>query len=166
MIKTKDDLKRFLSIEKQKNNKRCFSYIRLLRICEYLKNSGGGLKKFLFLVFNRKRNALGQKLGYEIGLNVFGEGLKIIHTGTLVINGSAKVGKNCTIIGSACIGGKGGSTAAHIGDNCEPGMFSVVLGDIVIGNNCFIGAGAVVTKSFEEDNISLAGVPAKIVRRF
>lgn len=45
-------------------------------------------------------------------------------------------------------------------------MFSVVLGDIVIGHNCFIGAGAVVTKSFEEDNISLAGVPAKIVRRF
>ena len=106
MIKTKDDLKRFLSIAKQKNNKRSFSYIRLLRICEYQKNSGGGvLKKFLFLFLNRKRNALGQKLGYEIGLNVFENGLKIIHTGSLVINGSAKVGKNCTIIGSACIGG-------------------------------------------------------------
>ena len=76
------------------------------------------------------------------------------------------MGKNCIIIGSACIGGKGGSTVAHIGDNCKLGMFSVVLGDIVIGNNCFIGAGAVVTKSFGEDNISLAGVPAKIVRRF
>ena len=30
-------------------------------------------------------------------------------------------------------------------------------------NNVYIGAGAVVTKSFEQNGVSLAGVPAKIV---
>ena len=51
MIKTKDDLKRFLSVEKQKNNKRSFSYIRLLRICEFQKYSEGGVLKNSYFCF-------------------------------------------------------------------------------------------------------------------
>lgn len=168
MIETKSDLRRFLRIEKQKNSKQSYSYIRLMRICEYLNNSPGGkrFKRLLFKIVNRARRCKGYRLGYEIGLNVFDEGLRIIHTGALLINGTARIGKNCTVIGSACIGGKGGSKAAHIGDNCELGVFSVVIGEVEIGNNCYIGAGAVVTKSFPEDNLSIAGVPAKIVNRF
>jgi len=34
-----------------------------------------------------------------------------------------------------------------------------------LGNNVQIGANAVVNKSFDEDNIVLAGVPARIVKR-
>ena len=45
-------------------------------------------------------------------------------------------------------------------------MNSVVIGNVQIGNNVYIGAGAVVTKSFKQDGISLAGVPAKVVLHF
>lgn len=42
-------------------------------------------------------------------------------------------------------------------------MNSVVIGNVRIGDNVYIGAGAVVTKSFEQNEISLVGVPAKVV---
>jgi len=40
-----------------------------------------------------------------------------------------------------------------------------IFGPIKLGNNVIIGANAVVNKSFKEDNIVLAGIPAKIVKR-
>ena len=105
-------------------------------------------------------NFYARLLGYEVPLNVFDKGLHIFHSGSLVVNGQCQVGKNCKIIGSACLGGKNGGGGPKIGDNCELGMFSVVIGKIEIGNNVKIGAGAVVTKPFLEDNLSLVGVPA------
>lgn len=123
----------------------------------------GGINKILFKFHNFRRNKLGMKLGYEIPLNVFGKGLHIFHTGCIIVNASTQVGDFCNIIGSACLGSKGGGKGPTIGDHCELGMNSVVIGEIKIGDNVSIGAGAVVTKSFDESNISLAGVPAKIV---
>ena len=76
----------------------------------------------------------------------------------------ACIGEDCTIIGSACVEKKGKENAAHIGDMCELGMNCVVLGNVRIGNGVYIGARAIVTHSFEYDNISLAGVPAKIIK--
>ena len=38
-----------------------------------------------------------------------------------------------------------------------------MFGNIKIGNNVAIGANAVVNKSFEENGITIAGVPAKKV---
>lgn len=98
-------------------------------------------------------------------MNVFDRGLRIFHSGALVVNGKCKVGKDCTIIGSACLGGKNGSGGPTLGNGCELGMFSIVLGEIKIGDNVKIGAGAVVTKSFEDNEVSLVGVPAHIVDR-
>lgn len=40
-----------------------------------------------------------------------------------------------------------------------------MFGNIQIGNNVTIGANAVVNKSFEQDNITLVGVPAHIVNK-
>ena len=61
------------------------------------------------------------------------------------------------------MGSKDGGNGPTIGNHCELGMNSVVIGNVKIGNNVYIGAGAVVTKSFEQNGVSLAGVPAKIV---
>jgi serine acetyltransferase len=36
-----------------------------------------------------------------------------------------------------------------------------VIGDLVLGDNVKVGAGAIVTKSFPKDNIVLVGVPAR-----
>lgn len=52
-----------------------------------------------------------------------------------------------------------------MGDNCWLATNVVILPGVRLGNHVICAAGAVVTKSFEEDNIVLAGVPARIVRR-
>lgn len=52
-----------------------------------------------------------------------------------------------------------------IGSRVWIGANSVILPGVEIGNGCVIGAGSVVTKSFKEDNLVIAGNPAEIVRR-
>lgn len=51
-----------------------------------------------------------------------------------------------------------------IGKKCWIGMNSVILPGVILGDNTIVGAGSVVTKKFEEGNVIIAGVPAKIVR--
>ncbi len=52
-----------------------------------------------------------------------------------------------------------------IGDNCWLGANVVILPRVKLKNHVVVGAGAVVTKSFEENNIFIAGVPAKIGKK-
>ena len=124
---------------------------------------GGGITKLLFKLHNNYRNKIGLQLGFEIPLNVFGKGLHIFHTGNIIVNENSSVGEYCTIIGTTCLGSKNGGNGPSIGNHCELGMNSVVIGNVRIGDNVYIGAGAVVTKSFEQNEISLVGVPAKVV---
>jgi len=51
----------------------------------------------------------------------------------------------------------------RIGKNCWLGSKVTILDGVVIGNNCVVAAGAVVTKSFP-DNCVIGGVPSKIIR--
>ncbi|MBE7087176.1 MAG: sugar O-acetyltransferase [Clostridiales bacterium] len=50
-----------------------------------------------------------------------------------------------------------------IGDNCWIGGGAIINPGVTLGNNVVVASGAVVTKSFG-DNVVLAGVPAKIVK--
>lgn len=52
-----------------------------------------------------------------------------------------------------------------IGDNCWLSANCVILPGVKIGNHTIVAAGAVVTKSFEEGNCILGGVPAKVVKK-
>lgn len=52
-----------------------------------------------------------------------------------------------------------------IGDNVWIGTNVVILPSVEIGNNCIVGAGSVVTKSFKENNLVIAGNPAKIIKQ-
>ena len=52
-----------------------------------------------------------------------------------------------------------------IGDFCWLGANSVLLPGVQLGKHVVVAAGAVVTRSFEEDDIVLAGVPANIVKK-
>jgi len=52
----------------------------------------------------------------------------------------------------------------RIGDNCWLGAHAVVTSGVSIGQRCVVGAGSVVTKDVEPYSI-VAGAPAKLIRR-
>lgn len=52
-----------------------------------------------------------------------------------------------------------------IGDNCWIGMNSVILPGVTLGKNTIVGAGSIVTKSFEEGYMVIGGNPAKPIYR-
>jgi acetyltransferase-like isoleucine patch superfamily enzyme len=51
----------------------------------------------------------------------------------------------------------------YIGDNCFIGARAIVMAGVRIGDNCIVGAGAVVTRDAPAGSI-LAGNPARILR--
>lgn len=53
----------------------------------------------------------------------------------------------------------------HIGDFCWLGMGAKVLPGVRLGPFTIVGAGAIVTRPFEEGYCVLAGNPAKIIRQ-
>ena len=141
----------------------------LLRLDEYLLNTGKPrLIRFPLLLWFRR---LSVRLGFSMGPNIFGPGLAIVHYGTIVIDPTTRIGKNCRIHVGSHIGGAAqfvDPADAHkysprIGDNVYIGPGAKLYGPIVVGDNCVIGANAVVTKSFPEAGLTLAGVPAKVI---
>lgn len=53
----------------------------------------------------------------------------------------------------------------EIGNNVWIAARVIVLPGVKIGNNCIVGAGSVVTKSFP-DNSVIAGVPARFIKKY
>lgn len=51
-----------------------------------------------------------------------------------------------------------------IGDNVWIGANVTILPGVKIGNSCIVGAGSVVTKSFNEDHLVIAGNPAQVIK--
>lgn len=139
-------------------------YQVLLRTLEYYTNCRQEvyLKPYK-LYLKWKFRQLSIKYGFEIPINTFGKGLSIGHIGTIVINGAVKIGDNCRIHTCVNIGTEAGyaDRAPNIGDNVYIGPGAKIFGDIKIADGIAIGANSVVNKSFTENNISIAGVPAK-----
>lgn len=173
MIESKSDYKYYLECDKIALGK-CYKkpkilgdeiwqFERLMRKAEFYKNCsktifGKIYSKWLQFKYYKKRI----KLGFSIPLNVFGPGLSIAHYGTIVINGNAKVGKNCRIQECTTIGATNGSKEAPVlGDNIFIGSGARIIGNIEIASDIAIGANAMVNKNFTERGITIAGVPAK-----
>lgn len=141
-----------------------WKFERRLRKTEYLLNVShkGPFYKIRYIVsmffFHRMR----VRLGYSIPLNVFDSGLSIAHRGTIVINGNAKIGKNCRIQECTTIGATNGSVEAPVlGNNIFIGSGARIIGSIELADDIAIGANALVCNSFLEPGITIAGVPAK-----
>ena len=143
------------------------NFLYLLRKVEYITNCKTGPIWGGVLLFYRLRlRKLQVKLGFTIPINVFGPGLSIAHYGTIVVSQYAKVGANCRLHVGVNIGASGGGNdAPQIGDNVYIGPGAIIFGDIKIADNISIGANATVNKSFIENNVVVAGTPAKIVRK-
>lgn len=137
---------------------------KLLRKCEYLFNMNKNnpiwkIRKFYAAYKFKKLSIL---LGFTIPANCFGSGLRILHRGTIVVNGNCKIGANCTINACVNIGTKEGLeiNVPTIGNNVYIGPGAKLFGDIQIADGCAIGANAVVNKSFTEPNSIIVGIPA------
>lgn len=52
-----------------------------------------------------------------------------------------------------------------IGDNCWLGASAIILPEVELGNHTIVAAGAIVTKSFPEGNQVLGGNPAKVIKK-
>lgn len=52
-----------------------------------------------------------------------------------------------------------------LGNKCWIGMNAVILPGVKLGDKTIVGAGSVVTKSFPDGNIVIAGNPANIVKQ-
>lgn len=142
-------------------------YLRFLRKEEYYGNVRKDIAgKLLHLWYFRRKNQLGNKLGFKIPRNCFGPGLTIYHHGNIIVNETARIGANCRLHGNNCIGNKGNTDSAPvIGDNLDLGFGACVIGDVALGDNVTIGANAVVVKSFPDGNVTLTGVPGKEQRK-
>lgn len=92
-----------------------------------------------------------------------GEGFWFAHPFSTVINAES-IGKNFRCRHLTTLG-KGDGKRPIIGDNVTCGANVSIIGDITIGNNVLIGAGSVVVKSVP-DNSVVAGVPAKVIKRY
>lgn len=89
----------------------------------------------------------------------------IYHTNGIVVNGDARIGKNCKLHGSNVIGNMGTDLGVPtIGDNVRLGAGAKVLGNVRIADNVKIGAGAVVLHDCLEEGALLIGIPAEIHR--
>ncbi len=156
---------RLIQIIMHEKNIELWRYIKLLRKTEYYYNQKKSIiRTIMYTYYRRRKNIKGLKLGIEIWENTFDKGLTIYHAGNIVINGNAKIGKNCKLHGDNCIGNDGKNDYAPIiGENCDIGVGAKIIGDVKINNNITIGAGAVVIRNFLEDNITLVGVPARKV---
>ncbi len=179
MISTRKELKEWLKYEKSLYRLSRFDiiskspmyynwkYVKLLRHSEYYRNSKKKILMPFFFISRLRKNLLGKKINVEIGDNCCDKGLLIYHSGSIVINGHSKIGKNLKLHGCNCVGNLGDEDlrCPIIGDNVEFGVGAIAIGNIKIGNNIKIGANATCVKSCEEDGITLVGTPAQKINK-
>ncbi|MEK7376564.1 MAG: serine O-acetyltransferase EpsC, partial [Candidatus Margulisiibacteriota bacterium] len=96
-----------------------------------------------------------------------GKGFFIDHGAGVVIGETAVIKDNVTLYQGVTLGGTGkekGKRHPTIGNNVIIGAEAIVLGNITIGDNSRVGAGALVTKSVSTD-CTVVGNPARIIIR-
>lgn len=171
VIASKKDLQEWLKYERKKYSHitpvfflfplteadAIWKYQRRLRITEYHQNVNHKIRYFISRIMLYR---LQFRYGMKVKPNSCGKGLKIMHAGSVLTNGD--IGEDCAIhVNAAIVSGGRDQGCPSIGNNAIIGTGAVLVGGVRLGNGVAIGANAVVTKSFAEDNIAIAGVPAK-----
>jgi serine O-acetyltransferase len=144
-----------------------FRYSFFLRLCTYfLQGKSNPLKKIAY----RINFEIMRQVGIRFGITIFPDiniapGFYIVNHGNIFINSETIIGKNCNIsqgvtIGPTKRGDKKGSPI--IGDNVFIGPGALVIGRVKVGNNVAIGGNSVVTRDVP-DNAVVVGNPGVIV---
>ena len=98
---------------------------------------------------------------------VIGNGFFIDHGTGVVIGETAVIGDNVTIFQGVTLGGTGkerGKRHPDIGNNVVVGTGAKILGNILIGDNSYIGANAVVLNDVPP-NSTVVGVPGRVTKQ-
>jgi len=95
----------------------------------------------------------------------FGQGIMLDHATGFVVGETAVVGDNCSFLHGVTLGGsgkEGGDRHPKIGNNVLVGAGAKILGNIGVGNCSRVASGSVVLSTVPP-NVTVAGVPAKVV---
>lgn len=119
-----------------------------------------------FVLFRYFRYLLHIVLHLEIKPEFFEGGLKLIHPYNIIIHPKSVLGQRLTIYNNVTIGSvdRGEITNTPvIGDGVVIYPYSLIAGDITIGDNVIIQAGSIVLQSVP-GNCLVAGNPARVVK--
>lgn len=140
---------------------------------------GWGFKRFMLKLAGAK---IGRNVKISSSLKVYGAGTLEVGDNTwigyqtlIVASSSVVIGANCDIaprvyigtgthlidVNSDHIAAKDISMDVCIGNGCWLCTNSVILPGVKIGKKSVVAAGTVVTKTFNDNNILIAGVPAE-----
>ncbi|MBU2562215.1 MAG: serine O-acetyltransferase [Nanoarchaeota archaeon] len=95
------------------------------------------------------------------------KGLFIDHGMGTVIGETVKIGKNCVMFHNVTLGGTGkekGKRHPSIGNNVFIGTGAILLGAMKIGDNVKIGADTFIMNKNVPKNCTVTGTPGRIVR--
>lgn len=136
-----------------------WKYNIILRKTEYYTNTKNKIMKIFYKIRLMK---ISNKYSIHIPINSFDKGLKLMHVGPILVNGKVKAGKDISLhINTSIVAGGNNDKAPVLSDGIIVGVGAVILGDVRLASNIAIGANSVVNKSFEEEDIAIAGAPAK-----
>ncbi len=124
------------------------------------------LKKLLIGIYGIYQYENGSSIAWNsnfIGIPCLPHGMK-----SIFISGGAQIGRNCIIfqqvtIGSNTLPGSRGTGVPVIGDNCYIGAGAKIIGKVRVGNNVRIGANAVVYKDVPDDSVVLSGEQKTVI---
>ena len=118
------------------------------------------------LYYKLKLRRLSHKTQIQIPADTtIGEGFYIGHSGRIIINSKAVIGRNVNIATGVTIGQENRGKRAGvptIGDNCWIGTNAVIVGNITIGSDVLIAPLSFVNFDVPDHSIVI-GNPAKII---
>lgn len=147
-----------------KNNTKGFFFICCFRISNFFTHNA-----FLKIIGLPVRICYRLFIQWVLGIDIpdntrIGRHFNLYHGFGVVINEKTIIGNNVTIRHCTTIGNSTPlSGCPVIEDFVDIGANVVIIGQIVVGENCTVGAGSVLTRSVPANSV-VVGNPAKIIR--
>lgn len=163
----KNPLKRYFVRYMLRNNKPSTRIVYLFRKMQYFYSKDNVLYHYYALHLYKK--IWNESSCLISPLSEIGKGIKFPHPTGIVIGGASTIGQNVCIHQNVCIGScrKGDYEKGFqptIGNNVICFSSSQILGNITIGSDSIIAAGAVVLNDITSKSVAV-GVPAHITKK-
>ena len=139
-----------------------FRYVFWLRVVNRLKRNRLSKYSLAILPYFILRHYQ-FKYGIHIGTSTpIGKGLYVEHGDGVYLNVQS-IGENFTVYQGVTLGSSPNKGIPIVENNVTVYMGAKVFGDVILKNNCVVGANAVVTHDVDE-NAVVVGIPARRIR--